>query len=427
MYQYKGNGLMQYYKGLLEEDKNKIKEMPTLQLAQDIENFFGTKLHFSMNRRIGSKDMWSYLSPQATWLNMLNPSFYHLVSSREWEKYIGEIEEDEEFLFYDRVAELASKVFEAMSDTQKFEVLETLFKKSDFKPYLNVNSYFCVCLKAVQQTSPKVAEKFLCKIYDEFIEGKDWCENLSKKEMEEVDASFKYMMYNALNPKETAHFFHSMLERNQDNLHKQELILKKFKNILSLMYNIDDESRYWTPRVGYKNSDVAPENVRRLDKKKYNRTLFEFFKFDNSKQLLAKINPIFAETFASPYAISKRDGREIASFFKNVAMQLIDVGPTQYRGDSCIKCSDYTVDLFKFLMDENRTDALDAICSIKDIEEIFPLFSTKGFIFQDYKEISEEIKKQQKIEEPNIVEKNEMINETKVTQNPKESKEEHKR
>ena len=78
-------------------------------------------------------------------------------------------------------------------------------------------------------------------------------------------------------------------------------------------------------------------------------------------------------------------------------------------------------------MDENRTDALDAICSIKDIEEIFPLFSTKGFIFQDYKEISEEIKKQQKIEEPNIVEKNEMINETKVTQNPKESKEEHKR
>ena len=199
MYQYKGNGLMQYYKGLLEEDKNKIKEVPTLQLAQDIENFFGTKLHFSMNRRIGSKDMWSYLSPQATWLNMLNPSFYHLVSSREWEKYIGEIEEDEEFLFYDRVAELASKVFEAMSDTQKFEVLETLFKKSDFKPYLNVNSYFCVCLRAVQQTSPKVAEKFLCKIYDEFIEGKDWCENLSQEEKEEVDKSLRNLIFVVLN------------------------------------------------------------------------------------------------------------------------------------------------------------------------------------------------------------------------------------
>ena len=421
---------MQYYKGLLAEDKNKIKEMPTLQLAQDIENFFTTKLHYSMHKRIFAKndDMWQYISARHIWLDMIKYDFFHLISSKEWEKYIGKIEEDdEEFLFYDRVEELAFQVFETMSDTQKFEVLETLFKKTDFKPYLYSHSYFSVCLRAVQQTSPKVAEKFLCKIYDEFIEGKDWCENLSKKEMEEVDDSFKYMMYNVLNPKETAHLFHSMLERNQDNLHKQESILKKFKNILSLMYNIDDESRYWTPRVGYKNSDVAPENVRRLDKKKYNRTLFEFFKFDNSQQMLAKINPIFAETFASPYAISKRDGSEIASFFKNVAMQLVDVGPTQYRGDSCIKCSDYTVDLFKFLMDENRTDALDAICSIKDIEEIFPLFSTKGFIFQDYKEISKEIKKQQKIEQQNDVEKNEIPKETKVTQNPKESKEEHKR
>ena len=422
MYQYEGNRLMKSYKRLLAEDKNKIKEIPTLQLVQDIENFFGTKFHFSNSRHVNSNEAHVCTDCQKSWIGLTRENFgglFHFVSSSEWEKYIGKIEEDEEFFFYDRVAELASQVFEAMSDTQKFEVLETLFKKCDFKPYLNSQSYFCVCLKAVQQTSPKVAEEFLCEIYDEFIEGQDWCENLSKEEMEKVDDSFKYMIYVALNPKETAHLFHSMLERNQDNLHKQELILKKFKNILSLMYSVDDKWRYY--------KGAAPQNLILLEQRKYNKTLFEFFKFDNSQQMLAKISSILEETFASPYAISKRDGSEIASFFKNVAMQLIDVGPTRYGGDSYIKCSDYTVDLFKFLMDENRTDALDAICSIKDIEEIFPLFSLKGFIFQDYKEISKENKKQQKIEQQNDVEKNEIPNETKVTQSPKESKEEHKR
>lgn len=410
MYMQKGNQLMLSYKRLLAEDKNKIKEKSSVQLAKDIEELFCTRVHMSWSRRINSNEIDTSIKPEGLWAIYSRTIFrdmFHFVSSNEWVKYIGKIEEDDDFLFYDKVEELTHQVFEAMSDTQKYEVLETLFKNSDFKPYLQSSSYFFVCLQAVQQTSPSLAEDFLCKVFDEFIENRDWSKNLSEEEIkclysggrpfdwyeksseyaiENFDNGFRNMIFLALNPKETAHFFHSMLERNQDNQHKLDMIMKQFKNILSLMYNTDDESRYWTPRVGDDNSDVAPINLMRLEKKKYNRTLLEFFKYDNSEQLLSKISLIFAKVFALPYDILKKDSNEIALFFKSIAISFIDVGPTQYRGDSCIKCSDYTVDLFKFLMDENRIDALDAICSIENIEEIFPLFKLKGFIFQDYME-----------------------------------------
>ncbi len=426
MEHYERISLMQHYTRLLAEDKDKIKKISSLQLARDIKNFFTPGLYSSVSGRreaslgnttalyefYGKKDKDGRFGGTFFWIHSNNAEFYNI-----------RMVEGEEFLFYDKVEELSSQVFEAMSDTQKFEVLENLFKKQEL--YLNQYSYFMWCLKQVCQTSPKAVEDFMCKVLDEFVECKDWCENLSEKEMGNVILSFKSMMP-VLNAKGTSRVFHRMLESNQDNLHKQELIFREFKKALEIAYASDNGYHYYDYKPDetpyFKPSYLCQSNLTLLENKKYNRTLFEFFKYDNSQQMIAKINPILAETFA-PYAISKRDASEIASFFKMVAMSAIDVGPTDRRDRSRIQCSDYTVDLFKFLMDENRTDALDAICSIENIEEIFPLFSMKGFIFQDYMESSKKIRNQEEIKQQNRVKKNETPNETKVTRNPKEKEE----
>ncbi len=424
-----GNQFMRSYARMLTEDKNKIKGKSSLQLAEDIENFFKTEVRFRWGH-VNSKDYGYFINPSISWMGLTQRDFDCwgcFVSSNEWTKRFGG-EIDLEFLFYDKVEKLASQVFEVMSDTQKFEVLETLFKKTDLKPYLEPFSYFFVCLKAVKQTSPQVAEEFLCKIFDEFIESRDWCENLSQEEKEEVDKSLRNLIFVVLSPKETAHFFHGMLERNMDAPCKQEMVMKNFKSALSLMHRIDDKNSYaaifdWRSLSlidnGYTPKFDMQRNLNILEHKKYNRTLFEFFKYDNSQQMLAKISPILAETFASPYAISKRDGREIASFFKNVAMSLIDVGPTNRSENDFFDCSEYTIDLFKFLMDEGRVDALDAICSIENVEEIFPLFKLKGFIFQDYIENREK----QQIEQLKMVETKKTSNKSTSNKNLKPNQE----
>ena len=127
-----GNQFMRSYARMLTEDKNKIKRKSSLQLAEDIENFFKTEVWFRWSH-VNSKDYGYFINPSISWMGLPQKDFDcwgRFVSSNEWTKRFGG-EIDLEFLFYDRVEKLASQVFEVMSDTQ--ENIKQIYVQQKFK------------------------------------------------------------------------------------------------------------------------------------------------------------------------------------------------------------------------------------------------------------------------------------------------------